>query len=150
MIPTRTTNYEHRIHYATRATVDIAFPRCGGHPVPDRGGVGSIHHLRRRLHFLSGKEHQRTEPARCARTSDRWYDMPAFEQLHRISRGRRPAEEPGSPVLALAGCDRIAGQHLSRGYGSRMVPAYLQGWAYHPHKSFWNYFLLTGRSARDA
>ena len=55
-------SHEHTIDHPSRTTVGIAFSRHRGHGVPDCGGVGDLHHLCRRLHLLSGQEHQRAEP----------------------------------------------------------------------------------------
>ena len=76
--------------------------------------------------------------------------LPDIQQPHCLSLGWRAAKEPSSSLLSLAGRDSIAGQHLSRRYGARMVPAHLQEWPYHPHKSVWHHLLLISRVARHA
>ena len=94
--------------------MDIALSRHCRHRVPDCRGVGGLHHFCRRLHFLLGKKHQRPEPARRARAPDLQHDLPAVQQPHRIFCRCGVAKEPGSPVLAVAGRDRIAGRHFPR------------------------------------
>src|SRR6516164_1408824 len=142
--------HEHALSNNTRSgkAVDTACARTRRDVLPDRGGSGHLHDIRRGLHFLHRKKLERAYAEAGAGDSHHHHDLPALQQLDHPFRGTStPTREHGllqDFLVYYAGARR----DFLDWHGPRVASPDLRERTDNFDESFRHHLLLTGGAAR--
>src|SRR5215470_1839154 len=142
--------HEHaaRNHARSGKTVDTACERARRDVLPDCGGSGHLHDIRRGLHFLHRKKLERADARAGAGDSHHDYDLPALQQPDHPFLGTSTTEREYRLLQDFLVYHIGARRDFLDWHGPRVASPDLREGTDNIDESFRHHLLLTGGAAR--